>query len=150
MPKGTDEVEYFGYGPYETYIDKRRASRKGRFLTTVDKMFEDYIVPQENGARYDTEWAVISDERGMGLMFQAEGGTFSFNASHYTSNDMASAAHGYMLHKLDETVVNIDYMNSGIGSNSCGPKLLEAYRLDEPEFEFNVTITPVFKEDIAL
>ena len=29
------------------------------------------------------------------------------------------------------TVVRVDYKVSGIGSNSCGPQLLEKYRLDD-------------------
>lgn len=146
MPGGTEEVEYFGYGPHECYVDKKQSVKKSRYLTRVDDMFENYLVPQENGSRYGTEWAVISNELGMGLKFTSDA-DFSFNTAHYTPEDLTDAGHPYELKKRKETVVNIDYKMSGVGSNSCGPELLEKYRLDEKEFEFGLTITPVFKED---
>lgn len=146
MPEGTEEVEYFGFGPHESYIDKHHSTRKGRYLTTVGDMFENYIMPQENGSRYGTEWAIISNEQGMGLKF-ASTSEFSFNASHYTPEDLTEAMHTYELKKRKETIVNIDYKMSGVGSNSCGPELLEKYRFDEKEFEFDLKIVPVFKEE---
>jgi beta-galactosidase len=146
MPQGNEEVEYFGYGPHESYIDKRQSVRKGKYLTTVDGMLENYLMPQENGSRYGTEWAVISNEHGMGLKFTG-GQEISFNAAHYTPEDLTAAGHPYELKKRNETVVNIDYKMSGAGSGSCGPQLLEKYRLNEKEFEFSLRIKPVFKED---
>lgn len=146
MPQGTEEVEYFGYGPHENYVDKRHSVRKGKYLTTVDDMFENYVMPQENGSRYGTEWAVVSSEQGMGLKFTGCP-EFSFNAAHFTPEDLTEAEHTYELNKRKETIVNIDYKMSGVGSNSCGPELLEKYRFDEKEFEFKLSINPVFKED---
>jgi len=146
MPSGTEEVEYFGYGPYESYLDKKQSAKKSKYLTTVDEMFENYLMPQENGSRCGTEWVIISNEFGMGLKFVADT-DFSFNAAHYTPEDLTAAGHPYELNKRKETVVNIDYKISGVGSNSCGPELLEKYRLEEKEFEFNLTIISVFKED---
>ncbi|WP_284638588.1 glycoside hydrolase family 2 TIM barrel-domain containing protein [Paenibacillus silviterrae] len=148
MPKGAEEVEYFGYGPHESYIDKRQSSRKGKYLLSVDEMFENYIMPQENGSRYGTEWAIVSNELGMGLRFSVPaGGEFSFNAAHYTPEDLTAASHDYKLRKRKETVVHLDYKMGGVGSNSCGPELLPQYRLDEKEFTFALTVDPIFKED---
>lgn len=146
MPSGTEEVEYFGYGPHENYIDKKHSVKKGKYLTTVDEMFENYLMPQENGSRCGTEWAIISNAFGMGLEFTSDT-DFSFNAAHYTTEDLTAAEHPHELEKRKETVVNIDYKISGVGSNSCGPELLGKYRLNEKEFEFGIKITPVFKED---
>lgn len=146
MPQGMEEVEYAGFGPHESYIDKRQSVRKGKFLTTVDEMFENYIMPQENGARYGTEWAIVSNEQGMGLQFSASEG-FSFNASHFTPEDLTKAAHSWELAKRKETIVHLDYRMSGVGSNSCGPELAEPYRLNDKEFRFELRLMPVFKED---
>ena len=147
MPPGTENVKYLGYGPNESYVDKRQSARKGLFATTVDAMFENYAVPQENGARYGVDYAVASDARGFGLRFESgNGGGFSLNASHYTAGDLDAAAHPYELPKRDEVFVNIDYKNCGIGSNSCGPALYKPYRFDEPKFTFNVSFTPVIRE----
>jgi beta-galactosidase len=148
MPKGTEEVEYFGLGPHESYIDKRQSVKKGKYLLTVDEMLENYIMPQETGSRYGTEWAIVSNEQGMGLKFNSPD-EFSFNALHFTAEDLTSAMHNYELPALKrkETIVHLDYKMSGVGSNSCGPELLKTYRLDEKEFQFDLGIIPVFKED---
>lgn len=148
MPKGTEEVEYFGFGPHESYADKRQSVKKGKYLLKVDEMMENYIMPQETGSRYGTEWAIVSNEQGMGLRFAAQG-EFSFNALHYSPEDLTSATHNYELPALKrrETIVHLDYKMSGVGSNSCGPELLPQYRLDEKQFEFELSIMPVFKED---
>ncbi|MBZ9686746.1 DUF4981 domain-containing protein [Clostridium estertheticum] len=146
LPKSNEEVEYFGNGPHESYVDKCQSVKKGRYLTTVDNMFENYLVPQENGSRYDTEWCTITNELGMGLKFTSSE-NFSFNASHYTPEDLTAAKHPHELQKRKETVINIDYKISGVGSNSCGPQLLDKYRLNEKEFEFTLKIIPLFKED---
>jgi beta-galactosidase len=145
MPEGSEEVEYYGYGPHESYVDKCQSVKRGQYLTSVDAMFENYLVPQENGSRYGTEWVTVTNELGMGLKFTSDE-AFSFNASHFTPEDLTEAGHPYELKKRKETIVNIDYKISGVGSNSCGPELLEKYRLDEKEFEFAIKILPIFKE----
>lgn len=146
MPQGMEEVEYFGLGPHESYVDKRHSVRRGKFLLRVDEMFEPYIKPQENGSRYGTEWAIVSNELGMGLIFT---GTepFSFHAAHYSPLDLTEAGHLHELVKRKETIVSVDYRMSGVGSNSCGPELLEKYRLDERTFRFGLVLKPIFKED---
>jgi len=145
MPQGTEKVRYFGYGPGENYIDMHRSSYKGEFQTTVDDMFVNYDYPQENGARHDVDYALVTDARGFGLLFEAGENTFSLSASHYTAHDLETAMHPHELTKHDETFVHIDYKNCGIGSNSCGPQLLEKYRFNEREFSFSVSFTPVQK-----
>ena len=149
MPAGNELVEYFGYGPHESYIDKHRSTWKSRFESTVDDMHENYLMPQENGSHYSTEWAVVTNKLGMGLLFVGMD-DFSFNASHYTPEDLTKAMHPHELVRRDETIVHIDYMNSGVGSNSCGPELLPQYRLSQKEINFKVRIKPVFKDDICI
>jgi len=146
MPAGSEEVEYFGHGPHESYIDKRQSVRKGKYLLTVDDMYEAYVMPQEHGSRYGTEWAAVSNELGMGLHF-ASAEPFSFNASHYTPADLMAARHTYDLVRREETTVHLDYKVSGVGSRSCGPELMKQYRLDEKEFACEFVIRPIFKED---
>ena len=46
--------------------------------------------------------------------------------------------------ELEDTghiTVRIDYKNSGIGSNSCGPMLLEKYRLSEKDIHFEFYVS---------
>ncbi len=150
MPEDCEQLSYFGRGPVESYTDKRHASRMGLFRTSVTEHFEPYIRPQENMAHADTRWVEISDAAGQGLLATgAEGSaTFSFNCSHFTAELLTKTAHDYELVPMKETVVNIDCALSGIGSNSCGPRL-------DPEFEVNGPIDhafrlqPVFVNDVC-
>ncbi|MHA6483364.1 glycoside hydrolase family 2 TIM barrel-domain containing protein [Paenibacillus sp. strain BS8-2] len=146
MPAAMNTVDYVGYGPHESYVDKRQSVRKGRYLQRVDEMGERYVMPQENGSRWGTEWAIVSNELGMGLLMDSEE-SFSMNVSHYLPQDLAAAKHTYELQKRRETIVQLDYKMSGVGSHACGPKLMEKYQLNEKQFDFQFTLKPVFKED---
>ena len=124
-------------------MDKRLASYQGVFETTVSEHFEHYVRPQENMAHADTEWMAVATLSGHGLLALCRDNAFSFNCSHYTAKQLTETAHDYELKPLKETVVNIDYRHSGIGSNSCGPKLSERWRLDESEFDFSFRLLPM-------
>jgi beta-galactosidase len=143
LPDGHERVQYFGRGPCENYTDMCRSARKSLFSTTVNEMFENYAMPQENGARGNVDFVFISDEGQRGLLIEAGDTAFSFNASHYTASDLDKAKHPHELTKRNETIVNIDYKHNGIGSNSCGPDLYKPYRFDEKEFTFSVSFMPV-------
>lgn len=149
MPKGNESVEYYGYGPFESYVDKKNSTRKSRYVDQVDNMHENYIKPQENGSHYETEWAAVTDDLGAGLLFVGMD-DFSLNASHFTPEDLTDAKHTYELVRRDETIVNIDFGMSGLGTASCGPELMEKYRLTGPKLVGKLRIKPIFKNDVDL
>ena len=145
MPKGTEQLRYFGYGPMESYQDKCLASRLGDFSSTVSAQYEPYVFPQEHGAHKDCRMADVSHVCGQGLRFVGDG--FSLSASRYSPEQLTQVAHHYELVPEDTTTVIIDYKQSGIGSNSCGPGLAEAYQLNEKEFTFSFALKPVVVGD---
>ncbi len=147
MPEGAEDVRYFGYGPYESYEDKRLASRMGLFKTTATENFEHYIRPQENSAHYGCLFADVATTAGHGLYFSAE--RFSLSVSHYDPLYLTGFAHDYELVPEKDTTVIIDYRNAGIGSNSCGPELAPEYRIDEKAFDFSFAFKPVFAGNIS-
>ena len=138
MPRAFDSLEYFGYGPYESYIDKRRASWLGNFTSNVEAQHEDYIRPQENGSHYGCRRMSLSD--GDMALRVANNETFSFNVSPYTQEELTKKAHNYELEPCGMTVVCIDHKQAGIGSNSCGPELLEKYWLADERFTFEFAL----------
>lgn len=144
MPEGSENLRFFGRGPVESYIDKRHASYEGLFETTVSDHFEPYVKPQENMAHADTKWMSVSSLAGHGLLVAKIGADFSFNCSHYTPAMLTWTGHNYELKPLKETVVNIDYRQAGIGSNSCGPALNSKWQLSDKEISFKCRILPVF------
>ena len=126
LPNDFEQVEYVGYGPYESYIDKRRASFKDTFMDTVSEMHEDYLKPQENGSHWGCEELVLTNASGAKL--HVFGDSFSFNASHYTEEELTAKKHNFELDRSGFTVLCLDGEMCGIGSNSCGPVLQEKYR----------------------
>lgn len=143
MPEGSEQMKYFGYGPMESYADKNLAARLGRFESTVTENYEPYVFPQENSSHWGCRWAQVSTVAGHGFFFTADG-DFMFNASHYTPEQLTQARHHYELKPNAETTVLIDYRQSGVGSNSCGPALIEKYRFMEDRFSFTVRVKPTF------
>ena len=96
----------------------------------------------------DTDWVAVSDLCGHGLFALSTGKSFSFNCSHFTPEQLTDTAHDYELVPLKETVVNIDYRHTGIGSGSCGPELAERWRFNEKSFDFSFRLRPSFINDI--
>ena len=136
LKPGMEKVHYLGYGPTESYVDKHRAAWLGRFDAVVDDLHEDYLKPQENGSHFGTRELWV---RGAGSELCVTG-EFSFNASHYTQEELTKKCHNFELEKVPETVLCLDFAHSGLGSNSCGPKLLEKYHLPE-KMDFHCVIT---------
>ncbi len=135
LPGAMERVEYCGIGPAESYVDKKQAGWHGVFDQTVRAMHEDYVRPQENGSHHDCDYVTVYG--GQEAFTVAGKETFAFNASVYTQEELTQKEHNYELEESPYTVLCLDYRQSGIGSNSCGPELLEKYRLEE-EFRFAV------------
>ena len=102
-----------------------------------------YIRPQENGSHYDCEYVELNNSR-YGIVASAEK-AFSFNASYYTQEELEKKTHNYELIESDSVVFCVDYALNGIGSNSCGPVVLEQYRFDDVLFRFQFTLIPYVK-----
>ena len=148
LPEKSENVRWFGFGPGECYVDKNFAAHMGEFRTTATENFEPYVRPQENSAHCFTKWAMVSSLAGHGLLATAGGNDFSFNAMHFSPKQLTETAHDYELVPMKETVFSIDYMQSGSGSNSCGPGLDPKYQLNAKEFSFTVRLKPVFANNV--
>ena len=144
MPADCEYLHYFGKGPMESYADKQKAARLSRFSSTVTDHFEHYVRPQENMAHAETRWMEVADVAGQGILVTntESNRDFSFNCSHFTAEQLTKTAHDYELVPLADTVVNIDYRHTGIGSNSCGPALEPQWRFEEKNFKFSFRLLP--------
>ncbi len=138
LNKEFKNISYSGIGPKESYVDKKYAGSHGVYSAPVEKLHEDYLRPQENGSHTDCDY-VKAASKDLELYAVSED-PFSFNASVYTQEELTAKAHNYELKECGSTVLCLDYAQSGIGSNSCGPELSEEYRLDQEEFIFRMKI----------
>ena len=143
LDKKLSAARYFGMGPQESYCDKHQAASHGLYRADVGDLHEDYIRPQENGSHYDCEYVELNNSR-YGIVASAEK-AFSFNASYYTQEELEKKTHNYELTESDSVVFCVDYALNGIGSNSCGPVVLDQYRFDDVLFRFQFTLIPYIK-----
>ena len=143
LDKKLADVRYFGMGPQESYRDKHQAASHGLYRANIGDLHEDYIRPQENGSHYDCEYVELNNSR-YGIVASAEK-AFSFNASYYTQEELEKKTHNYELTESDSVVFCVDYALNGIGSNSCGPVVLDQYRFNDVLFRFQFTLVPYVK-----
>ena len=128
-------------GPQESYVDKHRGSSHGKYTANIGELLEDYVRPQENGSHYDCDYVVLQGTFA-GLAAVSDK-TFCFNASAYTQEELAEKRHNYELIPCGDTVLCLDHAHNGIGSNSCGPALLEKYWFEEEKFQFMLELIPL-------
>ncbi len=135
LPKEFEDFTYYGYGPFESYVDKHLASFIDLHHTTVTGNHEDYLRPQENSSHCGVKFASLSDGK-HNLLITSEN-DLSVNVSHYTQEQLEAAKHNFELQESGNTIFCIDKMMSGVGSASCGPALDEVYQLNDKEFHFS-------------
>lgn len=137
LKKEFDTAKYYGYGPEQSYIDMHNSSWLGAFEAKVEDLYEDMIMPQENGSHFGCKYAELHSKDAE-VRFESER-TFSFQASEYTQEELAEKKHNFELEKCGSTVVCIDSAMAGVGSASCGPELDEDYQIALPKLHLDVT-----------
>lgn len=127
--------EYFGFGPGETYVDMHHYATCGLWASKASKEYVPYIMPQEHGNHYGTRYLKLDN----GLTFVSDK-AFEINVSQYSTEELFKKQHAAELQKDGKTHVRVDYKDSGIGSGSCGPQLMDQYKLSEEEFHFEFVL----------
>lgn len=137
LPKKNMPFRYYGCGPMESYCDLRHGSTVGMYESTAEAEYVPYVRPQEHGNHVDVRMLEIGRMR-----FESDD-AFCCNVSAFSTEAIDKAAHTDDLFADGKTHLRIDYKVSGIGSASCGPELMEKYRLSERNIKFSFTISPI-------
>lgn len=147
LDKSMEHVRYFGMGPGENYADSKEAAQMGLYANTVDGLFTNYVIPQENGNHMGCKWVSMTNDRGIGLLASTEG-DFNFSASWYEDKDLDDAKHTCDLVKRDYIVFNVDYKQNALGTNSCGQWQLDKYRAKFEDFKLSFRLTPFNNKEV--
>ena len=139
---GLEHLEWFGTGPHETYPDRKRGGRIGRWRSSVADQHVPYIRPQENGGHADVRWLVLTDDSGQGLRLSLDRPR-QVSASHFRADDLAAARHEPELRARAETVIHLDAAHRGLGTASCGPDTLPEYLVGPGEYRWSWTLAPI-------
>ncbi|MCP3028583.1 glycoside hydrolase family 2 TIM barrel-domain containing protein [Halobacillus sp. A5] len=143
VPSMLNRVKWYGRGPGESYVDSKLANRFGVWKKKAEEFYTPYVYPQENGNRHDVRWAEVTSGKGVGITFVAKP-AFNFNCQYYTIENLEKAQHTHGLVKQDFLTILIDHKHHGLGSASCGPDVLEKYRLNSGAFQFGLDMKPAF------
>ena len=144
LPPTQNQWQWFGLGPHENYLDRRRSAWTGVHSGSIAKLFDHYLDPQESGNRTDVRWATFAGG-GKSLTIQATGHRLLEVAAYpYSPLDIELARHPCDLSAGGNQYLNIDYGQMGLGgTNSWGQLPLEKYRLNgQRPFKYSFRLKP--------
>jgi hypothetical protein len=134
-----NNIDYYAYGPWENYNDRKDGCMVGRYTTTVEDMEVPYMKPQSMGNREDLRELTLYNKEGKGVKIQTEGNV-SFSALRYTDKDLMEGQHAWELEKRPYIVLHLDAVQRGVGNASCGQDVdtLPAYRVPQQEMKYKL------------
>ena len=147
MPATTEQLTWFGRGPWDSYRDRKEACLPGVYKSTVTDQYEEYILPQEHGTKQDVRWMSLTNSDGQGLLFVAPD-LMAASAVHFRPEDNYTdrnnrSRHTYQFKTCTTAVVSLDAVTRGLGNASCGPDVLDKYELKAQNTAFRFFIMPL-------
>ena len=153
MPAAMEQLEWFGRGPWDSYLDRKEACLPAIYKSTVTDQYEDYIMPQEHGTKQEVRWMALRNSEGQGLLFTAPD-QMAASAVHFRPEDNYTdrntrSKHTYQFKACPTAVVSLDAVTRGLGNASCGPDIMEKYELKAGNTSFRFIIMPLTKGENA-
>lgn len=151
-------LEFFGNGPHENYIDRASSTLVGRYSQRVEDQYHyGYVRPQESGTKTGLKWMRVTDDNGCGFEITSDvkfsGSALPFSAKEMDVRVMGdNQAHSLELKKLafedqrslGKTWVSIDLVQQGLGCiNSWGAWPMEQYLIKAEPMSFHFVIRPI-------
>ncbi len=148
-----ESFEWYGCGPHENGMDRRRSALKGLYRSTPDASFVPYLKPQECGNRTGVRTLELNAGTAGKLSFDqcrssdrpvyGTEGIFEFSVLPWTRDELEKARHPYELGALrTKSVLRIGMAQMGVGGdNSWGAQTLPEFILSaENGYEWSVHI----------
>ncbi|WP_114940644.1 glycoside hydrolase family 2 TIM barrel-domain containing protein [Mucilaginibacter endophyticus] len=146
LKKDLDQFEYFGRGEMENYADRKSGFDVGHYSSSVAKQMTPYEKPMDSGNHEDVRWAKVFGAKGSGIAIKQTGELFQAAALPYSDEEMTDVEYKIDLPKSKGTVLCISHKTLGVGSNGCGPKPLEQYRVYAKDASFSYQIQLLSKK----
>jgi beta-galactosidase len=144
IERSYDNIEWFGRGEKENYIDKNYGADEGVYKLAVNQFMENYVVPQENGNRTDVRWMFLADKQKEGLLVVADS-LLSMSAWPYTEENIQNAKHTNSLKDAGLITLNIDLVQMGVGGNDSWSDVaapLEKYQVPARDYNYSFYLVP--------
>ena len=139
MPLTYKNLTYFGKDT-ENYPDRNASGKMGLYNVDALSLFEQHVVPQDNGNHSDTRWLALTSDKNPFGMFITMPEPFNFSVYNYDDDDLSAARRINQLEPKDFLTVNVDYKQASIGTATCGPGVDEKYVLKNQVYEYTVLL----------
>ncbi len=138
LTKDFGDLQYFGKGDRECYVDYQEHAKMGVWSGKVADEYEPYIFPQECGNHMYAKYAELS--AGEKVVRFAGEKPFEFSALPYTVEALDKATHTFELPQPHSTEVIVCYKNRGVGSGTPGIKLIDKYKVSDKVIDFTFSL----------
>ncbi len=147
LPKDFVQLDYFGRGPHENYIDRNHSAHVGNYKSTISEQYVPYISNGECGNKTEVRWLTLTGSDGSGLKISGIP-TIDFSALHYSQEQLdreeRDGAHTYDLEKSEQVFLNVDWKQMGVGGdNSWGARTHAEYTIRAEPLEYSYLISPL-------
>jgi beta-galactosidase len=141
-------MQYFGRGPWENYIDRNTSAMVSKYSLKVSDQHFLYVRPQENNYHTDVRWLSLTNEAGTGIMVSGKP-VFCTSALNNPIEDFDDGEKKDQRHITDIKPQDfiewcIDYKQMGVGGDdSWGAKPWAKYMLYPGEYSYEFVISPL-------
>lgn len=143
LPREYDRVEWWGFGPLDSYPDRREAATVGQWGAKVQDLYTHYPRPQESGNLESVSEISVTSADGSGLLVTALDRVISASALPWSATEIVSVTHDCDLPESRATWLSLDAAVLGLGNSSCGPGVLKKYSIPEGPHTLSVVLTPI-------
>lgn len=144
-----NQLNWYGRGPWENYIDRKQSSLIGNYSANATQLWHPYIRPQETAHFTDVRQAVFLNAQNKGLNILQLDAPFEFNSYPFADEDLYGGNEKKQFHGLELVPknfinVHIDKVQMGLGgTNSWGALPLEKSRLPYQDYSFSFLLKVV-------
>jgi beta-galactosidase len=147
LPGELEQLTWYGRGPHENYVDRKKGAAVGLYRSTVTDQFTPYVYPSECGGKEDVRWLTLTDQAGTGLMVVGLD-KLHFDALYYTIRDLAAAGHPYELTRRDEVILHLDGWHMGVGGDDgWWSQVHEEFLIYPGEYHYALRLRPITAQD---
>ena len=139
MPLDYKNATYFGKDT-ENYPDRNASGKMELYNVNALDLFEQHVVPQDNGNHSDTRWLALTSDKSTVGLFVTMQEPFNFSVYNYDDDNLTAARRINQLNPTDFMTVHVDYKQAPIGTATCGPGVDEKYVLGNQVYEYTVLL----------
>lgn len=148
MNSATEQMRWYGRGPWDSYRDRKEATFPAVYSSTVTDQWTNFVLPQETGNKEDVRWLALTDTVGRGMLFVSADKLMAARAGHWREEDFYTDRNNRKKHPHEvsfcaNAVVCLDAYNRALGNASCGQDVIRKYQVLSGRTQLSYLIMPL-------